>query len=127
MGPPASAGMPTFSTQRLDLRPWTHEQSDVDRLVDTYSQWEVARWLGASPRPLETVEQAHTAVDRWAGRIEGIFGVWAVQVRATGGRRGHRPAGARCPDRPGEVEVGWHFHPDSWGRGFAHRGRPGHP
>jgi RimJ/RimL family protein N-acetyltransferase len=23
------------------------------------------------------------------------------------------------PDGVGEVEVGWHLHPDSWGRGYA--------
>jgi RimJ/RimL family protein N-acetyltransferase len=23
------------------------------------------------------------------------------------------------PDGDGEYEVGWHFHPDSWGNGFA--------
>jgi len=23
------------------------------------------------------------------------------------------------PDGAGEIEIGWHLHPDSWGRGFA--------
>jgi RimJ/RimL family protein N-acetyltransferase len=23
------------------------------------------------------------------------------------------------PNGAGEIEIGWHFHPDSWGRGYA--------
>lgn len=46
------------------------------------------------------------------------FGSWAVVERASG-----VPAGAvvlkPLPDGDGEVEIGWHLHPDSWGRGYA--------
>ena len=78
--------MLVFETERLVIRPWTHSETDVDRIYDTYSRWEVVRWLGASPRALENREQADAAVDRWAKRSldGGRLGLWAVQVRDTG-------------------------------------------
>jgi RimJ/RimL family protein N-acetyltransferase len=72
-----------YETERLVIRPWTHSESDVDRIFDLYSQWEVARWLGATPTALTERAQAEAAVDRWAARSVGEFGVWAVEVRAT--------------------------------------------
>jgi RimJ/RimL family protein N-acetyltransferase len=117
-----------YETERLVIRPWTHDESDVDRVFDTYSRWEVARWLGATPRALTAREEAAAAVDRWAGRAsaDGRFGVWAIEVRdtgsAAGGGRRNTVAGTvllvNLPDSE-EIEVGWHLHPDSWGHGYA--------
>jgi RimJ/RimL family protein N-acetyltransferase len=106
-----------FATARLDISPWTHEPSDVERLLDTYSRWEVAQWLGASPRALATLDEASATVDRWASFCVGFQGIWAVRVRETGVAAGTvllKP----LPDSE-EMEVGWHLHPDSWGRGYA--------
>ena len=119
--------MTVFETERLDVGPWTHD--DAERVFDIYSQWEVARWLGATPRALVEPDEAHAAVDRWAGRSteDGRFGVWAIRVRASGVAVGTVllvPLGDG-----GEVEVGWHLHPDSWGHGYATeaaRGAIGH-
>ena len=115
--------MEAFATDRLVMRAWTHDQSDVERLFDTYSRWEVARWLGATPRTMQTLDEAHRAVDRWADRSVGAYGVWAVTVRATGAIAGTvllvplpEPADGAGQ---GEVEIGWHFHPDSWGQGYG--------
>lgn len=112
-----------FGTPRLIVRPWTHSESDLDRLFDTYSRWEVAKWLGAAPKALESRDQAAGAVDRWAARSEGPYGVWAVEVRETGVVAGTVLL-VPLPDPEsgegaGEVEVGWHFHPDAWGNGYA--------
>lgn len=124
-----------FTTPRLRVREWTHSESDLDRLYDTYSRWEVARWLGATPKALESRDLAPGVVDRWAGRADGPYGIWAVEVIDTGVVAGTvllvpLPASppesqpASQPDsppesQPAEVEVGWHFHPDSWGHGYA--------
>jgi RimJ/RimL family protein N-acetyltransferase len=106
-----------FRTERLDVAPWTREPSDVERALDTYSRWEVAQWLGASPRVLQTLDEAAAMIDRWAARCVGDHGVWAVRVRETGVVAGT----VLLVPLPGstDVEVGWHLHPDSWGHGYA--------
>jgi RimJ/RimL family protein N-acetyltransferase len=101
-------------TERLRLRPWTTAPDDLARLTDIYERDEVTRWLGGplSVRPEELV-------DRWAGlhAHDSRFCCWAVEVP------GGPPAGTvlfkPLPDGVGEVEVGWHLHPDSWGHGYA--------
>jgi RimJ/RimL family protein N-acetyltransferase len=126
-GTPGS-GPPVFETERLVARPWT--QGDADRHFDMYSRWEVARWLGSVPAPLETREESMARIDRWAvgARRDRRFGLWAIEVAATGvvvgsvllvpipltGEESPRP-----PEQGGDVEVGWHLHPDSWGHGYA--------
>lgn len=44
------------------------------------------------------------------------FGSWAVIERSTGVSAGSvlpKP----LPDGAGEIEIGWHLHPDCWGAG----------
>jgi RimJ/RimL family protein N-acetyltransferase len=110
--------MTVFGTERLEVGPWTHD--DAERVFDMYSRWEVARWLGATPRALVEPDEAHAAIDRWASRSIGDdrFGVWAVRLRETGLAVGTVLL-VPLPGDGGEVEVGWHFHPDSWGHGYA--------
>jgi RimJ/RimL family protein N-acetyltransferase len=107
-------------TERLVIRAWTHSESDLDRLFDTYSRFEVVQYLGSYPKPMESRDQAPAAVDRWAARCtpDGRYGVWAVQVKQTGVIAGTVLL-VPLPDETDVVEVGWHFHPDSWGQGLA--------
>ena len=103
-------------TPRLRLRAWTTRRDDLARLTDIYGRPEVTRWLGGSPSvgPVELVA-------RWAevSRADPRFGCWALEVR------GEPPVVAGTvllkplPGGVGEVEVGWHLHPDCWGRGYA--------
>ncbi len=103
-------------TPRLRLRPWTTRRDDLARLTDIYARAEVTRWLGGPPSvgPVELV-------GRWAEvtRADPRFGCWAIEVR------GEPPVVAGTlllkplPHGVGEVEVGWHLHPDCWGRGYA--------
>ena len=56
---------------------------------------------------------------RWAAisALDSRFGCWAIE-REDGVAAGTlllKP----LPDGVGEVEVGWHLHPDSWGHGYA--------
>ena len=101
-------------TERLRLRPWTTAPADLERLADLYGRTEVTRWLGGTPTlpPRELV-------DRWdrVHRQDPTFLCWAVE------RPDGVPAGTvllkPLPNGVGEVEVGWHLHPDSWGCGYA--------
>ncbi len=101
-------------TERLRLRPWTHSPADLARLTDLYGRDEVTRWLGGAPSvPPDEL------VTRWAtvhARDE-RFGCWAIEVpgQAVAGTVLFKP----LPNGVGEVEVGWHLHPDSWGHGYA--------
>ena len=103
-----------LSTERLRLRPWTTSATDLARLTDLYSREEITRWVGGTPSvpPAELVarwDRVHALDER--------YGCWALQ------RPDGRVAGTvlfkPLPDGVGEVEVGWHLHPDSWGRGYA--------
>ena len=112
-----------YRTPRLVIREWTEDPGDLARILDVYSRWEVARWLGATPRVMAGPDQARAAAVRlreqyrqWGGR----YGAWAIEVSGTGTVAGTvllkplpGPGG-----QPG-VEVGWHLHPDSWHHGYA--------
>ena len=101
-------------TDRLRLRPWTTGPDDLARLSDLYSREEVCRWIGGRP----TVPPAEL-VERWATvhARDPRHGAWAIE----------RPDGVAAgtvlfkplPNGVGEIEVGWHLHPDSWGHGYA--------
>ena len=119
----ADFGTAVFTTERLAVRPWTHTESDVAHILDTYSRPDVVRWLGGSTA-IGSRDQAEALVDRWASRSDPdrSLGVWAVEVHDTGTVVG-RVMLVALPDPEGtgdgEIEVGWTLHPDSWGHGYA--------
>ena len=76
--------MTVLETERLLIRPWSHAESDLDRIFDTYRHWEVARWLGATPRALESgMMRRAWSTDGRPGR-RGVLGIWAIEVRELG-------------------------------------------
>jgi RimJ/RimL family protein N-acetyltransferase len=100
-------------TDRLRLRPWTTSAADVARLTDIYSREEITRWVGGPP----TVPPDEL-VARWAAvhALDERHGCWAIECDGTiAGTVLFKP----LPQGVGEVEVGWHLHPDSWGHGYA--------
>jgi RimJ/RimL family protein N-acetyltransferase len=113
--------MTVYETDRLRVREWTEDPADLARIYGIYSRWEVARWLGATPRVMAGPQEAPEAVRRWRSlhaASGGRFGVWAIEVRDTGVVAG-TVLFKVLPNGDGEVEVGWHLHPDSWGSGYA--------
>ena len=105
-----------FTTERLTVREW--QVDDAEAAYAIYGDWEVARWLGASP-------QAHASVDVTRERLETIvarddgpgLGFWAITRSEDGVLVGAvllRP----LPDSP-EIEVGWHLARSHWGNGYA--------
>ena len=98
------------------VRPWRTDE--VERHYDTYRRIEVVQWLGGPP--IRTREEARDLIGRMAARHvqDPRFGTWAIVEQSSGVPVGSvllRP----LPDGDGEVEIGWHLHPDSWGKGFA--------
>ena len=107
-----------LETERLVIRPWRHEEAD--RLLDILGRVEVAKWLGDGPPVLlESLEQAHERIDRYVVRDQPPLGIWAVERRGDGVVAGTVLLLTLPNDEHGEVEIGWHLHPDSWGFGYA--------
>ncbi len=105
-------------TERLVIRPWRSDEAG--RLFDLLGRMEVARWLGNRPKPMRERAEAEQRIAAWSALLaeDPRFGAWAVVERGAGA-----PAGTvllkALPDGDGEIEIGWHLHPDSWGRGLA--------
>ncbi|MGW1178332.1 GNAT family N-acetyltransferase [Kitasatospora sp. NPDC002543] len=108
-----------LTTERLVVRQWTMSTADQERALDIYSRWEVARWLGREPRALTGPEEARAFIERSRKRsVDPRYGAWAIERRDTGVVAGTVLL-VPLPDGDGEIEVGWHLHPDSWGQGIA--------
>ncbi len=83
-------------------------------------RWEVVKWFGGAASQMSHRDDAVQRIRQWAGDLaaEPSYGGWAVVERASG-----IPAGTvlmkPLPGGDGEIEIGWHLHPDAWGRGLA--------
>lgn len=112
---PSDSGV-IAETDRVVIRPWRLEEAD--RLFDLMRRMEVAKWIGG--RPMTHPGQASARIELWGEMLaaDPRFGAWAAVARSSG-----VPAGTvllkPLPDGGGEIEIGWHFHPDSWGQGLA--------
>jgi RimJ/RimL family protein N-acetyltransferase len=107
----------TFETERLSIRGWRPE--DAPRVLDIRSRVEVVRWLGTvEPVVMQDLAEATERIQDWNRRDDPPCGYWAIEVKETG-----VVAGAvlllPLPNGDGEVEIGWHLHPDSHGHGYA--------
>jgi RimJ/RimL family protein N-acetyltransferase len=107
-----------YETDRCVVRNW--RQTDAERAFDIYSRWEVAKWLGSTPKAMESREQADRLVERWGqlNRDDPKAGRWAVERKSDGVVAGTVIL-LPLSGGDGEYEVGWHLHPDSWGQGLA--------
>lgn len=107
---------PVFTTERLVVRPWSVD--DAGAAYAMYGDWEVARWLGATPRAHASVEETRERLAAVVARDDGPgLGFWASTLATTGEVVGAvllRPIG-----ETGDVEVGWHLSRAHWGNGYA--------
>lgn len=114
--------MRSLISPRLLLREW--EEKDIGFLLDMYSRWEVARFLGSAPRVLSGHDDAVATLARWRDRQDAVHTIWAIQDRSTGHLLGTAllvplMASGETMTPAGETEIGWHLHPDAWGKGYA--------
>ena len=108
-----------LETERLVIRPWRHEEAE--RLLDILRRIEVVKWLGdGPPEPMADLDEAHARIERYADRsADPPRGIWAIERTSDGIVAGTALLVTLPNDEHGEVEVGWHLHPDSWGHGYA--------
>ena len=105
-------------TNRIVVQPWRLDEAP--RVLDIQSRIEVIKWLSdAEPVPMKDLDEARRRIRGYHERsLASPLGVWAVVPLATG-----VPAGSvillELPNGAGEVEIGWHLHPDSHGHGYA--------
>ena len=107
----------SFETPRLRFRPPL--AADLDRLVEIWTDPEVARLLLSKPGTRAEVEERLAAMIDHARR----FGMWALELRATGelvGRCGFYPytGEGRSGDAP-EPELAYLLAREHWGVGLA--------
>ncbi|RLV55763.1 N-acetyltransferase [Aeromicrobium phragmitis] len=111
---------PVIITDRLILRRFTLD--DADFLFDLFSRAEVARWSG-SGTPMDRREEAVERIRRQPARAGdhpacGVFAVEADSELVGMALLVPIPASAGH-ESEGEIEIGWHFHPDVWGNGYG--------
>jgi len=110
------------TTPRLKIRHWTLD--DAPTVLDILSRIEVVKWLGdGEPVLCPDLDGARERIERWQTRDDPPQGFWAIEVDDGGPLQG-RAIGSvllvPLPDNEnGEVEIGWHLHPDAWGNGYA--------
>lgn len=123
--------MPDLATDRFLLRRFT--DADAPFLLDLHARPEVMRWIGTGAVQADPAQAADRAA-RYAALDHPVRGIWAIADRDGGALlgtlllkglpesaaplAGDDPAPRDVPEE-GETEIGWHLHPDAWGRGVA--------
>jgi RimJ/RimL family protein N-acetyltransferase len=114
-----------LQTERLLIREWRpDDDSELTTAYDIYRRAEVTRWLGGGGTPWADLPESRQHLERWqsVARAQPGYGLWAVVPDKVGHPVGTvllvhlADADGRLTD---DVEVGWHFHPEHWGRGYA--------
>ncbi|GAA4534647.1 GNAT family N-acetyltransferase [Chelativorans composti] len=109
--------MKPIVTERLLLRNW--EERDRDLFHRINSDDVVMEFFDFR----RTREEADRVLDRMRAGIDNLgYGWAAVELRETGeclGFTGISPVTNTPPVPDGEIEIGWRFAPEHWGKGYA--------
>ncbi len=104
-----------LETERLILRTW--KPDDAERLFEICGDAEVMKYIGTR-KPYETIEQANEFLN-WATnyQAENNFCRWAVLEKTSDKIVGS--CGFACPHGTEEIELGYLFGRNFWGKGLA--------
>ncbi len=106
---------PTIATKRLHLR-W-YEDEDLDDLAELFGNPEVMRF---SLRGVHTHEQCSELLQQWKDEyVEHGFGKFAVSLKDNPKVIGYCGFYFQCIDGVDEIELGYRFLPEFWGKGIA--------
>ena len=103
---------PTLETERLILR--QPERADFERYFELFGDEEAARYIGGASSRGNAWRRFLQMPGAWA--VQG-FGMFSVIEKDSGRWLGQ--TGPWKPDGWPGNEVGWTFHPDTWGNGYA--------
>ena len=119
-----------LTTDRLTLR--TYGEGDVDALFDLHSRVEVQRWIGDGLPMSDREEASASLVRRRDVPYPEPMGIWAIDLEGrlagtlllkpipiSGSPLAADPRNPELALESPDVEIGWHLHPDVWGRGVA--------
>jgi RimJ/RimL family protein N-acetyltransferase len=105
-------------TERLVLRPW--DVNDAGAALAAYGDPAVARWLAPAMDRVPDAAAMRAVLQKWIAEDERMLtpaGRWAIERRDDGQVIGGATLLPLPPDD--EYEVGWQFHPQAWGHGYA--------
>jgi RimJ/RimL family protein N-acetyltransferase len=108
---------PVIETQRLRLRPLSHD--DVDPLSLVLGDPETMKWYPAPYDRDGVVRWIDRQLERY--RVDG-FGLLGVEERTTGELLGDCGPTVQLVEGEPHVELGWHIRRDRWGEGIATEG-----
>ncbi|HVH53691.1 MAG TPA: GNAT family N-acetyltransferase [Actinomycetota bacterium] len=103
-----------LETERLRLRPYTF--GDLDDLFEIVGDPQTMTYYPEPYSRDRTLGWIEDNVRRY--EVDG-FGLWAMELRETGGFVGDCGPAVREVDRQREVEIGWHVNRAWWNRGLA--------
>ena len=106
-----------IETERLRLRNW--RKDDAGPFHEHLNRPNVMRWLGGV-RTREFMDEVVGKFIHW--QDERGFTFWVVERKEDGeflGFYGLKVADGVNSTVPGDIEVGWRFREDAWGKGYA--------
>jgi hypothetical protein len=107
-----------------------YTQDDAAFVFDMYSRWEMQQFLAPGAKPMETMDEAVQAIERWrsVGANNRLLGICAVTTRDDGRRVGTvmfkmAPLAWETEPLPlsDDYEIAWHLHPS-----YSEGGSAGH-
>lgn len=108
--------MDTVETERLRLRPFHEDLSDVDALHEIQSDPEHMRFY---PHPFSRQETREWVERRLEQYEEHGFSLWVVEDRETGELLGNAGPTIQFVDGVNEIELGWSISPRRARQGIA--------